>query len=45
MQPRIPGAGLLDGSGRPIDGEHDGQPGGDRVATFANKRVAILRKR
>jgi hypothetical protein len=32
---------LTDAYGRPIDGNHDGQPGGDFVATLKGKTVTI----
>jgi hypothetical protein len=34
-------AGLHDVQGQPLDGNHDGQPGGDLLATFSQSRVSI----
>jgi hypothetical protein len=35
-------AGLLDLRGRPIDGDRDGKPGGDFVASVTRKAVTAL---
>ena len=43
MQLRVSTAGLLDPSGRALDGDHDGQPGGDLLANLSKKLVTILR--
>jgi hypothetical protein len=40
-QLRITASLLTDGLGRPIDENHDGQPGGDFVATLKGKTVTI----
>jgi Tol biopolymer transport system component len=32
---------LLDASGRPIDGDHNGVPGGDAVAILSKKGIAV----
>jgi hypothetical protein len=34
-------AGLHDVQGRPLDGNHDGQPGRDFLATFSKSRVSL----
>ncbi len=39
---KITASSLMDSLGRPIDGNHDGQPGGDFVADLSKKRVTIL---
>jgi hypothetical protein len=41
MQLRITAALLTDIYGRPIDGNHEGQPGGDFVANIKGKSVTI----
>jgi hypothetical protein len=41
QQLRVKAALLSDTYGRPIDGNHDGQPGGDLVATIKGKSVTI----
>ena len=41
-QLRITASLLTDSLGRPIDGNHDGQPGGDFVANLSKKSVTIL---
>ncbi|WP_435021785.1 Calx-beta domain-containing protein [Tundrisphaera sp. TA3] len=41
VQLRVIGAGLLDGSGRPVDGNRDGRVGGDLLATINKKRVTL----
>jgi hypothetical protein len=41
LQLRISAAGVLDAWGRPLDGKHSGQPGGDFVATFGKGGVRI----
>jgi hypothetical protein len=41
LQLTINAAGTLDSMGRPIDGNRDGQPGGDLVATFGNTGVQL----
>ena len=41
QQLRITASLLTDSYGRPIDGNHDGQPGGDFVATLKGKSVTI----
>jgi prepilin-type N-terminal cleavage/methylation domain-containing protein len=40
-QLRITGSSLTDWLGRPNDGDHDGQPGGDFVATLKGKSVTM----
>src|SRR5262249_53726449 len=41
QQLRVKSALLTDSLGRPIDGNHDGQPGGDFVATLKGKSITI----
>ena len=41
VQLRVIGAGLLDGNGRPVDGNRDGLVGGDLLATINKKRVTL----
>lgn len=41
VQLRVVAAGLLDAAGRPVDGNRDGLPGGDAVATIRKKRVTL----
>jgi hypothetical protein len=43
LQLTINAAGTLDSVGRPIDGNRDGQPGGDVVATFGNAGIRLAR--
>ena len=42
MQLRITASLLTDSLGRPIDGNHDGQPSGDYVATLSKNKVPPL---
>jgi hypothetical protein len=42
MQLRITASLLADSLGRPIDGNHDGQPGGDYVANLSKGKVTPL---
>jgi hypothetical protein len=42
MQLRITAALLTDLYGRPIDGDYDGQPGGDAVINLGKKSATIL---
>ena len=37
----INAAGLLDSLGRPLDGNHDGQPGGNCVVTLSKSGASI----
>ena len=37
-QLRITASGMLDGTGRPLDGNRDGQPGGDYVALLTKEK-------
>jgi hypothetical protein len=39
VQLRLSAASLPDSLGRPLDGNHDGQPGGDYIATLSNAGV------
>jgi hypothetical protein len=41
LQLRIIASGLLDAFGRQLDGNHDGQPGGDFLATLSKTGVSI----
>jgi hypothetical protein len=41
-QLRVKSAFLTDSFGRPIDGNHDGQPGGDFSANLSKNKVTIL---
>ncbi len=41
VQLRIASSSLTDALGRPLDGDHDGQPGGDFVATIHGSQVQI----
>ena len=42
---QINAAGLFDALGRPLDGNHDGQPGGNIIATLSNKAITAQRVR
>jgi hypothetical protein len=42
---RIIAAGLTDVLGRPPDGNRDGQPGGDFVATLGKRGISVARLR
>ena len=42
-QLRITASSLTDANGRSLDGNHDGQPGGDLVATLTKKGITIAR--
>jgi hypothetical protein len=42
QQLRVKSAFLTDSFGRPIDGNHDGQPGGDFVANLSKNKVTML---
>ena len=37
----ITASGILDSLGRPLDGNHDGQPGGDLIADVGKRTVSI----
>ena len=45
LQLRIVATELPDALGRPLDGNHDGQPGGDFLATLTNRGISIAQFR
>jgi uncharacterized repeat protein (TIGR01451 family) len=41
LQPKVTAIGILDPQGRPLDGNHDGAPGGDLIALFTKPKVTF----